>query len=209
VIDGDLEWIRGVPKPAYRHVHRHEAYCIENLVVCEMALALIISQDMSVSEDEAELKLDFGTWMKMHVGPLSDLFAAYATAQQFAPALKTVSNGVGALCTAGGKGKPPTLEPTKVLGAQVSALQASEARAGPAATRAFFDATRRRVLALPRPIDAISGKDFILPLLMFHLRGIGCGVSRRALKMRLAAACGEGQFAKLRKDLLKTAKGGV
>ena len=34
IVDGDLEWVRGLPAPKIPYLHRHEAYCIENLLFC-------------------------------------------------------------------------------------------------------------------------------------------------------------------------------
>jgi Protein of unknown function (DUF4435) len=31
LIDGDLDWVRGVALQGPAHLHRHEAYCVENL----------------------------------------------------------------------------------------------------------------------------------------------------------------------------------
>jgi hypothetical protein len=53
IIDGDLDWVRGLPAPQIVGIHRHNAYCIENLLFCKKAVVQILSQDAVVSEDEA------------------------------------------------------------------------------------------------------------------------------------------------------------
>lgn len=188
VIDGDLEWVRGEPAPAAPTLFRHEAYCIENFLICEQAVALVVAQDTVLSEDAAKAKISLAEWIAELSDPLVELFAAYATANRFNPSAPTVSAGVGTLCTASGKRKPQTLATAKVREATEAVLQSTSAIAGDEATRRLFEATLARAKSLPHPIDAVSGKDFLLPLLDAHIQRHGCRVPRRALRMRLAGA---------------------
>ncbi|MGE0367304.1 MAG: DUF4435 domain-containing protein [Phycisphaerales bacterium] len=189
VIDGDLEWVRGEPAPAAPTLFRHEAYCIDNFLICEQAVALVVAQDTVLSEDAAKANISLTEWIAEISDPLVELFAAYATANRLNPSARTVSAGVGVLCTASGKQKPQTLATAKVRKATEAVLQSTSGVAGTEATQCLFEATLARAKSLPHPIDAVSGKDFLLPLLNAHIQRHGCRVSRRALRMRLAGAC--------------------
>ena len=45
IIDQDLRWARGEQPPAIVGLHCHDAYCVENLLLCERALSSILAQD--------------------------------------------------------------------------------------------------------------------------------------------------------------------
>jgi hypothetical protein len=49
IIDGDLSWVKGEAAPQVIGLHCHDAYCIENLILCEKALALILSQEAAIT----------------------------------------------------------------------------------------------------------------------------------------------------------------
>src|SRR5690348_11218246 len=59
IIDGDLEWVRGICLPKITALHRHDAYCIENLLLGEEALSKILSEEIVVTESEAACLLNF------------------------------------------------------------------------------------------------------------------------------------------------------
>jgi len=198
IIDGDLEWVREIPKAAAKGLHRHNAYCVENLLICSQAMTTILAQDAVLSEDAAAESLKFNDWLKSFDEPLIELFAAYATAQEFCPELKTVSTGVGVMCTQSKKGKVSSLATAKVNQHVTSTLAAVEKIVGKHNALAHFEKTKKRIKSLPFPVDAISGKDFIFPLLGFHLKSLGSSVNRRSLKVRLAAMCADDRLKDLR-----------
>ena len=198
IIDGDLEWVRDIPTAAAKGLHRHNAYCVENILICSRAMTTLLAQDAVLSEDVAAESFNFVDWLKSFDEPLTDLFAAYATAQEFCPELKTVSTGVGVMCTQSKKSKASTLATAKVNQHITNTLAEVEKIAGKPRTLAYFKKIQKRIRALPFPIDAISGKDFIFPLLSFHLKSLGSSVNRRSLKVRLAAVCADDRLKDLR-----------
>ena len=98
IIDGDLHWVKGEPKPAIVGLHRHEAYCIENLLLCERALSTIVSQEVVITEEEAHRRLAYDKWRHSITSPLAELFAAFATVHDCNSTVSTVSQGVGVMC---------------------------------------------------------------------------------------------------------------
>lgn len=205
IVDGDLEWVRGDPAPLAPSLLRLDAYCIENLIFCEQAIAHIVAQDVVLSPEDAKRAIGLEAWLADISDPLVDLFAVFATSNRMNPPAATVSMGVGVLCQAGRKGRPQELARAKVERAKKKLLADTIAVAGEAATLHLYGTTLARARALPRPMDTVSGKDFLLPLLNAHLNGVGCRVSRKALRMRLAGACRTERLSELRGAILSQA----
>lgn len=209
IIDGDLDWVLGVPPPNVIGLHQHGAYCIENLLVCEKALCEILSQEIVVTEDVAAELLKFSWWVNSIQQPLVELFSAFATARKFAPEEKTVAQGVGVLCTNQGTKVGTHLDVVKVSAALDKALAAAEGKVGKQKARAMYRRTLSRSNKLAFPLHCVSGKDFILPLLDFWLQKHGCRIKRKSLRMRLAMAGDIKRFTELNNAIASAAIGHV
>lgn len=206
VVDGDFDWVLGVPAPNIVGLHQHNAYCIENLLVCERALCTILSQEAVVTAEEAIRLLNFRGWIRSVQEPLLELFAAFATAKELAAEHKTVAQGSGSVCTRQ-PGGCTVLDRKKVKRAISDALAASEAEAGEHRTISTYRQTLLRLKALPFPLHAVSGKDFLLPLLDFWLQSHGCKVKRKSLRMRLATSGDMRRFRALHEAIHNAARG--
>jgi len=204
IIDGDFDWVKGTAAPAMVGLHRHDAYCIENLLLCEQAIRMIVSQELAISEDEAGMLLNYAVWRLSIVGPLIELFAAYATLNDFDATIPTVSKGVGMLCT---NDAACTLDSTKVRAARDAALQAATAAADQATVTARYNYILARLAGLDDGLRAVSGKDFVFPLLQFRLNGLGLRIRTRAMRMRLATGGDSRRFSGL-SDALRSAANG-
>lgn len=207
LIDGDLNWVRGSPPPNVVGLHQHNAYCVENLLLCKKALAFVLSQDAVLSEEEAEKTLNFDTWVSSIQSPLITLFAAYGTAHEVAPALPTVSKGVGVLCTSCRKTKHTSLDSIKANQESEIILSATEKIGGKDLVTHTYSRILHRLQSLPFPLHGVSGKDFLLPLADFLLQSHGCRIKRRSLRVRLATAGDMNRFSSLHEALLNAARG--
>jgi hypothetical protein len=197
IIDGDLEWVRGIPPENVVGLHQHDAYCIENLLYCEKALIHIFSQELVMTEDEASSKLDLNSWLASIQTPLLELFSAFATVHEFYPQTATVSQGVGNLCTPAQKRRPQKLDIAKVTKAKDLALKAAETKTTELAISTTYSQTLARLAALDFPLHAVSGKNFLLPLIDFLLQTHGCRIKRKSLRMRMASAGDINRFSRL------------
>ncbi|MFZ3115024.1 MAG: DUF4435 domain-containing protein [Syntrophales bacterium] len=198
IVDGDLEWVRGLPAPKIPCLHRHEAYCVENLLFCEQALAQILSQEAILTEADALRVLDFRTWIGSVQDPLVELFAAFAVVHEFAPEIQTVAQGVGHLCTNRRTTKKFTiLDRRKTSHARMIALQAAEAKAAKCQVAEAYRRNLMRIKSLKFPLHAVSGKDFILPLVDFLLQARGCRIRRKSLRIRMAISGDSNRFSDL------------
>lgn len=207
IIDGDLPWVKGILPPRIPGLHQNDAYCIENLLFCSKALVSIISQDCAILEEEAEKRLSYDVWLESLKQPLTELFSAFATAHDFSPSTTTVAQGVGNMCTVDKAKKVTRLDHAKVHTAWNAALDAAINSSSLTRAKERYHSHLERISTLPRPLDAVSGKDFLLPLLMFHLHSIGCKIPRKALRIRLASSGDMARFADLFASLKKSAQG--
>jgi hypothetical protein len=106
IIDGDLSWVKGESAPEIIGLHCHNAYCVENLLLCEKALSFILHQEAVITEEDATVLLAYDSWIESIQIPLLELFSAFATAHDLAdPKVRTVSQTVHPMCTQQARGK--------------------------------------------------------------------------------------------------------
>lgn len=207
VIDGDLPWVRGEAPPNIVGLHQHNAYCVENLLICERALSLLLSQEVAITEADAATVLDFHNWRSALLSPLAELFAAFATVNEADPTVPTVSKGAGVLCTTKKKPAVTTLDLGKVQISRDQALRSAEAILGAKPVETRYSAILQRILTSSDPLLAVSGKDYVIPLVDFHLQALGCRIKRKTLRIRLASAGQRARFSALADSLLLAARG--
>jgi hypothetical protein len=205
IIDGDLSWVKGEPAPKIVGLYRHDAYCVENLLLCEKALSFVISQEKVILIEEAATRFSFKSWIRMIQPPLIELFSAFATLHNFIPTEPTVSMRVGKLCDE--HGSEHILNPLKVKDVTTSLLQKIEENTEPKLVAKFYKKIFKRLNNLSNPLDAISGKDFLIPLINFRLNSFGCRIETKSLRVRLACAGDRNRFSSLANALSQTAKG--
>lgn len=198
LIDGDLDWVLGEDAPLQEdaRVYRLDAYCIENFLICGRGAEMLLMQEGVLTERQAVDALKFEEWLEHVSPPLIKLFGAFSVARKYAPAHKTVSLGVGRMCV--------DMRGVAVLDFDKVRLYTEEAIA--AAKNALgnnvevdrkFAEVLERTQRLEAPDRIVSGKDFLLPLLDFHLRRFGCKVRRDSLRVRLAMSCELSNFSGL------------
>ena len=190
-------------------LHQHDAYCVENLLLCETAITTILAQEMVITDTKAREQLGFSEWCRSIVEPMTDLFAAYATVNEFDPTIPTVGNPVGNLCTHSTSPPITRLDVAKVNAACNRAIGSAQAVAAPDVVTARHSTIRARISALADPLKAVSGKDYLLPLLSFHLNSFGCRIKKRTLRVRLADTGDRARFQRLSESLVLAARGAL
>lgn len=171
IVDGDLYWVADMERDIPRGAYEIPSYCIENLLICRVAACdFLYESDGKCHIEDIEEKLNWAQW-QASLSPLVELFIIYAAAHELRSGFPTVSNGIGSVIT-GTKGSPPELDIDKI-----QTLKANLARD----LHAMFTASKvdevvsrisERVLSLTQPEDVISGKDFLVPLLMLRCRSV-------------------------------------
>lgn len=204
LIDGDYNWVRGSLPPSIPSLYRINAYCIENYLFCSVGAIKVLTEDAVLSDDEAKSRLNFENWATSIRTPLVRLFSAYAVSNLLSPESSTVSLGVGSLCK---KSKTCTsLDIEKVEAARATALNQAKAVAAKYDVEALDQEIIQRAMKLSEPLDIVSGKDVLLPLIDFELQKHGCRIRRTALRLRLALSCNIERFEPLRVALEKASK---
>lgn len=215
IIDGDLPWVRGEPIPQIAGLHCHNAYCVENIVLCKDALAQLVAQDLVIERTKAVELLAYDELINYIQLPLIKLFSAYATVTKLlATPPKTVSKGVATFTPYDQKRNQHRLDQGLVEHERDQLLCKAKAMlsAAGAINSKQIDQTYQEILArvegLPNPSLAISGKDFLFPLILEHLKSIGIKqLKRDSLRMRLVAMGDSERFKPLATALILAAKG--
>lgn len=205
LVDGDLPFVLG-DEEELGAVHRLDAYCVENLLLCEDAVVDVVFERSAQSEkEEVRARLGWSGFLET----LSDfvgLFVWFALARRHAPSMQTVGCGVGRFLTATKKGAPAVADETKIA-AVVEEIEAALSGVEPQRLEADAQAVSARIELMTHPWDVVSGKDFLLPLLVLHIkRAVGVPVKKRSLRLSLAMRCDLSRWAGLRDALYSAAR---
>jgi hypothetical protein len=198
LVDGDLDILLGVRQKGYKNLFQLKKYCIENYLFCSAAAReLIVEGSGVILRDNA---LPEQEW-EDHFGPIQEifkeLFIIFATAREVKPDLKTVSHGLESLITQKTRAEGPTVDYEKVEILKNTIVETCIQEYGEAAWETALRLVREYSENLP-PIDVISGKDYLLPLLTFFIRTKGCGgMSTPSLMFKLAKYCSLEQLEEL------------
>ncbi|MFJ3523573.1 DUF4435 domain-containing protein [Pseudomonas sp. NPDC090203] len=190
LVDGDLDILMGVRQKGYRNLFQLKRYCIENYLFCSTAAReLIVEGSGVVLRDDALSEQEWGDYFGPIQVPLKELFITFAAAREIKPDLKTVSHGLDSVITQKTRAAGPKVDGEKVEALKNAIADACVQEYGEAAWEAALRLVRENSENLP-PIDVISGKDYLLPLLTFFIRAKGCGtMSTPSLMFKLAKYC--------------------
>lgn len=207
LIDGDLEWVKGESAPVCSGLYRLEAYCIENLLISELAIVRFLAEQNATDETSASTSLDFPRWREEVTQKLLPLFAAFATLNRINPDEPTVSRGVTELLA--NQDGIPVLDTTKIIAVRceiISKAKSAGSLDSEAVDRVYAE-TLARLQALKVPCDAISGKDYLFHLIDFRIRlftSVKC--TRKSMMFRLAKNCDPTRFEGLTAALMQTSR---
>jgi len=209
ICDGDLDWVRGDAVQSIPYLHRLGVYCIENFLICEKAaVEILVETDGALLRNVAAMQLGWQSWKQSMAKPLAEIFALFAAARKLAPACPSVSLGVGRLLAKAKRGQPQSFD--SVLAAKFTAEYRSKIEGLTDAVMLAEEFTRvmDRISSLSDPLYAVSGKDFLLPLLRFHLLGMRkANFDDRSFKFRLARHCDLSPLQLLKRALHLAAQG--
>lgn len=210
IIDGDFEWVRDEQPAEVLGLHRLPAYCIENLIIQEQAIAQIISEEIAVHADVAKATYGFDDWLESVVKNLLDLFVWFATLNHTDPARPTTSLGVGSVIVTAPPDNTPALCPLKIGKLAAEVVEQVTSKVGQEAATRSYSIIAKRVRNLAIRSDIISGKDYLLPLCEFRLWPIvGRGIRRKSLRVRLARHTDPARFSQTRAAISSAARGHI
>jgi hypothetical protein len=138
---------------------------VENILFDEVsAVRIAATASPNLSEPDIAARLAYDGWINRVRRAFRELFVLYAAAQELAPEIPTVSFKVTKLCNNSRDGPEPSLAKVRrrrrdVMHDLLQRFSLSEVLA-----------TRRRIRRrASRLSQAVSGKDYILPLLYIRL----------------------------------------
>jgi hypothetical protein len=201
LIDGDLDLLLGARETGYRNLFQLRSYCIENYLFCSIAARELIAEGSGVTlREQALSKEEWADFCSSVLSSLKELFVVFAAARKVKPDLKTVSHGLAAILTQRGRGERPFVDREKIEILKSDIAGECIKAIGEVAWRSELQVVHDYGSNL-HPLDVVSGKDFLLPMLSFLIRAKGCGsMSTASLMFKLAKYCSLDRL-----DELKTA----
>ncbi|MCD6394149.1 MAG: DUF4435 domain-containing protein [Planctomycetes bacterium] len=205
LVDGDLHWVAGLSLPSASCLYVHPCYCVENYLFCERAMIQISVENSGVlTEEAAEAQLDWSALREELRKLFVPLFVEFATAFSLCPEIKTVSRGIGCVLRNARSGSPPTIDANKVIGVQEEVRVAVLKQVDTTSYNRTRAAIEAQIETIADPLDAVSGKDFLVPVQMFAANRVGGQkVQRRSFVFRLARHCNMQKLDTLREKILE------
>ena len=210
LIDGDLYWVAGMTPPAIPHLYVHPCYCVENVLFCERAMVQIVVENRGdMRESDAETQLNWNAVRKQLEEHLVPLFVEFAVAFALCPEIKTVARGIGCVLRDSQKGCIPRLDTGKIVAVRDDVKAQILKRVDIATYRRKRTSIEDQIRVLGDPLDAVSGKDFLVPVQMFEAGRIGGQkMQRKSFTFRLARHCSLDKLGGLRDTILRVVKSG-
>ena len=160
-----------------------------------------------MTEKEAEAQLDWSALRELIEELFVPLFIEFATAFSLCPRIKTVSRGIGCVLRHAQSGSPPTIDADKVIAVQEEVRGEVLKQVDTASYNRTRAAIEAQIDMIADPLDAVSGKDFLIPVQMFETNRVGGQkVQRRSFVFRLARHCNMQKLDALRKKILEMIK---
>ena len=202
LIDGDLDLFFGAREAGYRNLFQLRTYCIENYLFCSIAARELIAEGSGVTLREQALSREEWTDFCSPIqNSLKDLFVVFAAAREVKPDLKTVSHGLASILTQRARGESPFIDYEKIENLKSTIAGECINDVGEVAWNSAFQRVHNYAHNL-QPLDVVSGKDFLLPMLSFFIRAKGCGsMTTASLMFKLAKYCSLDRLEELRAAL--------
>ena len=201
LIDGDLDLFFNNREQGKINLFQHRAYCVENYLICQNAVReLIVEASGTILRENA---LPDAEWALVQAPfeQLKQLFITFAAARVADPELKTVSHGFPAIITQVVRKQPPIIDPAKISTLDSKISEACIKKVG----RVQWASIRARVehgATGIAPIDGVSGKDFLLPIIDHFIRSKGCNtLTTPSLMFKLAKYCSLNRLEELKMRL--------
>ena len=161
IIDGDLDLVRGLPRPRLRYLFRLRMYCVENYLLDEDAFVdAVVTLDGRIDAIAVFQQLDFLGWFERNRRILRNLFICYAVSNELNEEVGTVRFSIHRLFRPG----DANFDLCEIrVGSRIVGLYRSIRRnRSKHETRLVFDRVRQNAdkLGVER---FVSGKDYLFP----------------------------------------------
>src|SRR5699024_1094590 len=100
LIDGDFDLVLDKRVKGKRNLYQLTAYCIENYLICrDAARELIVEGSGTLHREEVFISQEWDDFLGSIEINLKELFLVFATSRLINREIKTVSLGIGNLCS--------------------------------------------------------------------------------------------------------------
>ncbi|MEN5118754.1 DUF4435 domain-containing protein [Luteimonas sp. TWI662] len=186
VVDGDFSIWSCYSYVRLKRLFVLPRYCVENFLFDHNAIVSVLFDEISgKDEEQLRLLLDFDSWAAAIAPLLEKLFISYSVSHRFAPELPTTGRSVKDFVRDGSA----LLDEVKV-DRVVSEIRD---RVDIVHGVGFFDRAFGEIsasLSKPKFSDGVSGKDYLLPLLLLRSRTLSkINSTSASIGFRLAQRC--------------------
>ncbi|MNZ78826.1 hypothetical protein D3C78_974150 [compost metagenome] len=211
VIDGDFTIAFGDTAHQIPRLFRHQLYCMENYLFCEKA-SIELLQDSSgrLSPEDAKEILEWDGFTKKITPALTELFKFFAISWKINPEDATISIGYYNLCKKISNKYGHELCEEKIHRTIAEIKSKTIETIGENEFQKTYDLVSENIARLRMPLDAVSGKDYLLRALRDHLARKGANYPMDdGFKFKLARYCDHQPLLELKKAIEKTVQEGV
>lgn len=168
IIDGDFDHVLGRRKPSLKHLHRLDAYCLENILINEDYLReIVIDFCSNTSASVADSLLDYHGVLEQFETPLRALFLVYAIATKLKAKVKSVGLGSGLLLDS--TPEKIRFSAQKILSRAKEILKKLVKQHGYSSVKKVARELQGRAMNLPVR-KVVSGKEYLFQPMFLHLR---------------------------------------
>ncbi|MBU2844414.1 DUF4435 domain-containing protein [Acidithiobacillus ferriphilus] len=188
IVDGDLELLTNSNPSGYSRLVVLDSYCIENYLVDENAFVTALHEyDLEDNVATIKRKLSFKAFISKFEKDLFTIFVLYAAVKRISPSTATVAYSVHHLEPS--RDGTPDRELLKDRQSEMQKILFG--KINKSHTKKTVREIKYYCKGLNRqPIDFVSAKDYILPLLFMRMRYITSNCPRNSIiKQRLAFLC--------------------
>lgn len=185
IVDGDLHILNDSPAPALNGLYVLPRYCVENYLFCENAICQTADEEECEMEiDQIKTTIDFNSWLTDNENLLLDLFIVYAICFKHIPQEQTVGYKVSKLCNS----NSGIVNPDKVQARKNELTTKLINFFGEERLNTEIEIIKERIKEKDKKLlRFVSGKDYLLPLLITRLQSFLRFPSNSiAVRLRLA-----------------------
>lgn len=185
IVDGDLHILNDSPASALNGLYVLPRYCVENYLFCENAICQTADEEECEMEiDQIKTTIDFNSWLTDNENLLLDLFIVYAICFKHIPQEQTVGYKVSKLCNS----NSGIVNPDKVQARKNELTTKLINFFGEERLNTEIEIIKERIKEKDKKLlRFVSGKDYLLPLLITRLQSFLRFPSNSiAVRLRLA-----------------------
>ena len=205
--DSDLNLISNSNRNDLKHFHVLDRYCIENYLIEEKGIIETLHDCIILDKKKIKQQLGLEKWLKSISHSLVELFLHYSISHENALGKPTVSFPIGKLCKKVNKATVLDIDKVndrvKEFRENIISVLGEDKY-----NTSIYERREKWPSNMDTLIKIVSGKDYILPLIIFRfnkLRGKeSYNLKLESLRMRLAKTCDLNSLNKLKNKIIST-----